>query len=377
MDPRLSETEKALRDLVRAEVSAVGVAADDIDQGVTTAANAINGLATADILGIYAPETHGGCGAGPVELALVSEEIGAASATVGVVAISHMVSSFLLDTLGSPEQKQKWFPADADGTTLLALVLDCASSLLESPRCGAHGEKATGGFYLDGKARAVTGLTLSDSLIVPMEVGDTLMLAIVEVDSDGVSIGVEARQLGLNGAGLASVEFNRVHIPAGSILSAGNVVETMRIADDLFRIGHAGLCVGIGRAALEASTAYVSGAGGALCREQSVQWMLADMATETEAARLLTWYAASRTVSGEMREAAPMARLLAADGAVRASRSAVQISGVAGNERGSGVERLYRDAKAMELHHGAVEVQQLAVAGEILPGLVKDMSPWQ
>ena len=105
--------------------------------------------------------------------------------------------------------------------------------------------------------------------------------------------------------------------------------------------------------------------------------MLADMATETEAARLLTWYAASRTSPGEMREAAPMARLLAADAAVRGSRSAVQIFGPAGNERGSGIERLYRDAKAMEIYHGAVEVQRLAVAGELLPRLAKDISPWQ
>ena len=372
MDPRLSETEQAFRDIVRAEVSSIGMTADDIDQGVTTAANAIACLATAEFLGIYTPEAHGGCGGGPVELALVSEEIGATSATVGVVAVGHMVSSFLLDALGSPDQKQNWFPVAVDGTTLFALVLDCGDSLLESPGCGVSGKKEAGGLYLDGKARAVTGLTLSGCLIVPVKVGDALLLAIVEADRDGVTIGVEESQLGLNGAGQASVEFSGVQVPSGSILPGGNVVEALRMADDLFRIGHAGLCVGIGRAALETSIAYLSRADGALCREQSVQWMLADMATETEASRLLTWYAASRTRPDEMREAAAMARLLAADGAVRASRSAVQIFGISGNKRGSGIERLYRDAKAMELHHGAVEVQQLAVAGELLPDLVKD-----
>ena len=371
MDPRLSETEQAFRDIVRAEVSSIGMTADDIDQGVTTAANAIACLATAEFLGIYTPEAHGGCGGGPVELALVSEEIGAPSATVGVVAVGHMVSSFLLDALGSPDQKQNWFPVAVDGTTLFALVLDCGDSLLESPGCGVTGKKEAGGLYLDGKARAVTGLTLSGCLIVPVKVGDALLLAIVEADWDGVTIGVEESQLGLNGAGQASVEFSGVQVPSGSILSGGNVVEALRMADDLFRIGHAGLCVGIGRAALETSIAYLSRADGALCREQSVQWMLADMATETEASRLLTWYAASRTGPDEMREAAAMARLLAADGAVRASRSAVQIFGISGNKRGSGIERLYRDAKAMELHHGAVEVQQQAVAGELLPDLVK------
>ena len=377
MDPRLSETETAFRDLVRREASSIGVAADDIDQGVTTAASAIGRLATANILGICAPETHGGGGGGPVELALASEEVGAVSASVGVVAVGHMVSSFLLDILGTPTQRQKWLPAAVEGSTLLALVLDCGGSLLESPSCGVSGKKVTDRLYLDGRARAVTGSTLADFLIVPVEVGDTFLLAVVDADRDGVTVGIEAGQLGLNGAGQAPVEFSGVQVPSGSTLSTGNVVETMKMADDLFRIGHAGLCVGIGRAALEASTAHVSGVNDELCREQSVQWMLADMATETEAARLLTWYAASRTSPGEMREAAPMARLLAADAAVRGSRSAVQIFGPAGNERGSGIERLYRDAKAMEIYHGAVEVQRLAVAGELLPRLVKDINPWQ
>jgi alkylation response protein AidB-like acyl-CoA dehydrogenase len=140
-------------------------------------------------------------------------------------------------------------------------------------------------------------------------------------------------------------------------------------ARELARVALAALCVGIGRAALEAGTAYVTGAEGDLDRSQSVQWMLADMATETEAARLLTWYAASRTVMAELSEAAAMARLIAADSAVGASRRAVQLMGPAGNQAAAGVERLYRDAKAMEIHHGAAEAQRVAVARQLLPDL--------
>lgn len=370
MNPSLNDAETALRERVRLTAVPIAAAADGIDQGVATTADVVGMLAAGGVLGVCIPKAHGGYGGGTVELALACEEIGAASASVGVVAVSHLVSGLLLDSLGSAAQKKEWLSGVATGTTLVALAFDCGGSVLDAPSVGVSGTPEAEGFRLDGKARAVAGSTLADLLIVPVEVESVVMLAVIEVDTDGISVGQEVRNLGLNGAGLAPVEFCGVEVPAASMLSGANVYTALTMAGDLARIGHAALTVGIGRAALEGCLGYVSGRKDALGREQSVQWMLADMATETEAARLLTWYAASRTNLEEIRETAPMARLLAADTAVRTSRRAVQVFGVIGIERRVGIERLYRDAKAMEIYHGAIEVQRLAVAGELLPGLV-------
>jgi alkylation response protein AidB-like acyl-CoA dehydrogenase len=130
--------------------------------------------------------------------------------------------------------------------------------------------------------------------------------------------------------------------------------------------------VGIAREALDRALRYVDAAEDGLDRTQSVQWMMADTATETEAARLAGWYAASRRDRGERREATAMARLLAAEAAVGATRRAVQVMGVEGSSRAGGVERLYRDAKAMEMHHGASEAQRAVVARQLLPDLFED-----
>ena len=375
MDPRLNDVETALQDRVRSAAAAVVAAADDIDRGAATAADAIGSLAAEGVLSICSPEAHGGGGGGAVELALACEEIGAASASVGVVVVGHWVAGSLIDVLGDDAQKQEWLPVLATGAMLAALAVDGGGSLLETPGAGVSTTPEAGGLRLDGTARAVAGATLADLLVVPVQVGDSVMVAVVEAESDGITIGPEGAKLGLNGAGLAAIEFSGLCVPTTSTLRAGDVALALAAAADGARIGHAAVSVGIGRAALDASSAYVVASGDGLDREQSVQWMLADMATETEAARLLTWYAASRTTAGELREAAAMARLLATDAAVGASRSAVQIFGTAGNERGAGVERLYRDAKAMEVHHGAAESQRLAVARELLPDLFEGVGP--
>ena len=362
MDPRLNDAETALRDRVRSAAAALVVVADDIDRGASTAADAVGSLAAAGVLGVCSPATHGGAGGGPVELAVACEEIGAVSASVGVVVVGHLMAGSLIDVLGDDAQKQEWLPAVATGTGLAALAADGGGSLLDAPGAGVSATPEADGLRLDGTARAVAGSTLADLLVVPVQVGDALMVAVVEARSDGITIGPEAAKLGLNGAGLAAIEFSGAQVPTTSTLTAGDVALALGAAADGARIGLAAVSVGIGRAALDASMAYVVASEERLDREQSVQWMLADMATETEAARLLTWYAASRTSPDERREAAAMARLLAADAAVGASRSAVQIFGTTGNERGAGVERLYRDAKAMEIHHGACSKRCFRIA---------------
>ena len=374
MDPRLNDTETDVRDRLRAAAVAVAEAAEDVDGGAATAADAVAHLAAAGVLGVCTPESHGGDGGGLIELALACEEIGAASASVAAAVVSHLVAASLVEALGDEGQGDHWLPRLARGEEVASVAIDAGGSLLSAPAATVVATQEEDGFRLEGVVRAVAGATFADLFVVPARAEGTASIAVVDAGTDGVKVGSEGAKLGLNGAGLASIEFLGVRVDATDTLSSGETVAVLDAAADTARIGHAALSVGIGRAALEASTAYVAAADGGLDREQSVQWMLADMATETEAARLLTWYAASREKPDELREAAAMARLLAADAAVGATRNAVQIFGAEGNERGSVVERLYRDAKAMEIHHGGSDSQRLAVARQLLPDLFEDES---
>lgn len=371
MDPRLNAAEEELRARAREAAEAVKVAAAAIDEEDTTPRDLLTALGAAGVLGACLPQDFGGAGGGRIEAALVCEELGAASAGAAAIVVGHLMAASLVESVGNEDDKRDLLPALAAGTKIATVALDGEVSLLEEPAVAVTATLAADELGLAGMAHAVAGAACADLLVVPAAVGDGTIIGTVDAGAPGLTIGAKEQKLGLNGSEMVSVGLSGV---IGRRLGAGDAGPALATARDLARIGHAALCVGIGRAALEASTAYVVSSDAGLDRAQSVQWMLADMATETEAARLLTWYAASRSGAGKLREAAAMARLVAADAAVAASRRAVQILGPEGNRRSAGVERLYRDAKAMEVYHGASESQRRAVARELLPDLFEGSS---
>lgn len=365
MDPRLDQTEEELRQRARQAATAVRAAAGQIEADGRVPRALIDGLAASGCLGVGAAEPSGG-GFGLMGIALVAEELGATSASVADIVVAHLAALSLIEALDSDGQEQGILASLAGGEKLASLVLDGDVSLLDEPAVSVSATHAGDRLKLEGAAGAVSGAADADILVVPATTDEGLIVGVLASDAPQVARRAAGRRLGLNGAGTATVTFDGAEARA---LAGSDASAALARAADLERIGHAGLCVGIGRAALEASTAFVQASDAGLDRSQSVQWMLADMATETEAARLLTWYAASRSRDDELREAAAMARLLAAEAAVAASRRAVQIMGEAGNDPAAGVERLYRDAKAMEVHHGAAEAQRDQVARRLLPDL--------
>jgi len=370
MDPRLNDSEEELQAKAREAARAVKEAAATIDVDDSTPRELLAGLGEAGVLGTCVSEAYGGGEEGRVGVALVCEELGAASAGVAALVVAHFMASSMLEALADESLKQEVLPGLGAGAKIAAVALDGGVSLLDDPAVTVVAKEDGDAIVLQGTARAVAAATAADIIVVPATTaGGGLQVAAVDAGAPGLSVDAVTGMMGLNGSATGAVDLADA---AARSMAAGDADAALAGARDLARIGHAALCVGIGRAALEASTAYVVGSEAGLDRAQSVQWMLADMATETEAARLLTWYAASRTDAGELREAAAMARVVAADAAVGASRRAVQIFGAAGNQRSSGVERLYRDAKAMEVHHGALESQRRAVARELLPDLFED-----
>lgn len=367
MNPRLNETERALRTRAREAAAPLAQAAATIDADDALPRDLLAGLGQA---GIYGASLRGR-GSGRLGAALVCEELGAASAGAAAVAAAHLAALALAEAVEA-EPAQHLLEALESGAKMATVVLDGAVSLLDDPAISIKAARDGDHLRLDGAAGAVTGAITADVLIVPATDDDgEVVVGVVEAGADGVSVGAAGRKLGLNGSGIADVSFDGAEAQR---LDVGDAVAVLAAVQDLARIGHAALCVGVGRAALEVARDFVLASDAGLDRSQSVQWMLADMATDTEAARLLTWYAASRSSADELREAAAMARLVAADAAVGAGRKAVEIHGPTGNRSSSGVERLYRDAKALEVHHGAVEAQQRAVARQLLPDLFEKTS---
>ena len=370
MDPRLNEQEEQLRShaATSANASLTGVA-EALDRDVAASRGALTALGAAGLLGVATAAEFGGGGAGPIGLVLCVEEIGRNSASVATVAVNHMAVMSMIATGATDAQKEEWLPHLASGEQLAAFGIDETRSILHDPAATATVRGAGKQKVLNGTVSGVFGATIADLFLVAATTGDEdsgVELFLLESATDGLTIGEEEAKLGLNGSGVSDLGLTSVAVHASQRIDGGDGVLAGGL--DIARLGLAALCVGIAQAALDLSTRRII-ASTDLGDSQSVQWMIADSATEAEAARLTTWYASTRS-GDELTEAAAMARLLAADAAVQGTRRALQVYGSGGSVRAAGVERLYRDAKAMEVHQGSSEAQRLAIARQLLPDLV-------
>ncbi len=212
----------------------------------------------------------------------------------------------------------------------------------------------------------------------PGERGRGITAFLVPMDAPGLTRTAAADSLGVRGLGCMDLELNRVHVDAGDVL--GSVGDGFRVALwalDGGRVAIAAQALGIGAAALEAALAHARRRetfGEPIGAYQAIQWMLADMATELDAARMLTWKAAdardrsrhAEAAASAVTAAAAMAKLLASESAHRAADKALQILASSGYRRGSDVERLFRDARATEIYQGTSEIQRMVIANHIL-----------
>ena len=334
-------------------------------------------------MGTYVPERYGGPGLDAVSYALVVEEINRACASTGVVLCSHM--SLAVDPIlnhGSDAQKEKYLPRLARGEWIGCFALsepasgsDAAAMRTSARRDGDH-------WILNGTKNFITNGSLSNVAIVfaqtqgesaerPAQKRKGIAAFIVDKGTPGFSVGKLEKKLGIRGSDTAQLIFQDARVPAENLL--GEVSEGYRIALSTLdggRISIAAQAVGIARACLEDSLAYAKqreAFGKKVADFQAIQWMLADMATEIDAARLLTWRAAAMKDAGEdYILAAAEAKLFASDVAVKASRDCVQIFGGYGYLKDFPAERHYRDAKITEIYEGTSEIMKLVIAEEIL-----------
>ena len=328
-------------------------------------------------MGAYVPERYGGSGLDTVSYILIVEEINRACASTGVVLSSHL--SLAIEPIleyGTVAQKEHFLPAMARGERIGCFALSEPASGSDAAAMRTSARRDGDSWVLNGTKNFITNGSLSDVAVVfaqtdPAKRHKGIAAFIVEKGTTGFSVGKLEKKLGIRGSDTAQLIFADCRVPAANLL--GEVGDGFKIALSTLdggRISIAAQAVGIARACLEDSLGYAKereAFGKKIAEFQAIQWMLADMATEIDAARLLTWRAASLKDAGQDHIlAAAEAKLFASDVAVKAARDCVQIFGGYGYLKDFPAERHYRDAKITELYEGTCEIMKLVIAEEIL-----------
>jgi butyryl-CoA dehydrogenase len=325
------------------------------------------------LLGIGIPERHGGGGAGTLAYALALEEVAVACASHAVV--MSVNNSLVCDPIlkfGTPEQHERFLAPLASGRALGCFALTEPQAGSDATNLTTRGRRDGDHYVLDGRKMFVTSGRESTVALVfaqtdPARAHRGISAFLIEKGTPGFLIPKVEDKLGLRASDTAEFVFDGCRVPAACRLGAeGQGFKVAMEAIDGGRIGIAAQAVGIARAALEASVAYAKerrSFGVPIGQHQMIQWMLADMATAVDAARLLTWRAAVLKDGGKpYGTAASMAKLFASESAMRVTTDAIQVHGGYGYMKDYPVERFFRDAKITQIYEGTSQIQRLVVA---------------
>jgi alkylation response protein AidB-like acyl-CoA dehydrogenase len=335
-------------------------------------------LAQQDLIGICFEERHGGTALDTIGQSIVVEEIARADATTSLIPIVQKLGALPILLAGSEEQKDRYLPRLASGEWLIAFGLteaaagsDVAANRMRAARDGDD-------YVLNGSKRFITHGSVADVLTVfaltdPAAGGRKGMSAfIVETDTPGFAAPRVEHKMGIRGSPTAELTFDDVRVPAANRI--GDDGDGFRIAMetlDRSRLGIAAQAVGIAQGAIDAAVAYAAQRqqfGERVVDFQGIQWMLADMASQTEAARQLTYAAAARVDANapDLPYWTSSAKLVAGDTAMRVTTDAVQVLGGYGYISEYPVERMMRDAKITQLYEGTQQIQRLIIARQLL-----------
>lgn len=374
----LTDEQRLIQSMVRefAETEVAPLAAEN-DRQHRFPEELIPKLAELNLLGVPFPEEYGGAGADNVSYAIVVEELSRVDASVGVIVSAHTsLGTWPIYKFGTPEQKEKYLRKLVTGEMLGAFALtepgagtDAAAgrttAVLEGNEWVLNGSKIfiTNGGYAD--VYVVTAMTDSSK-------GTKGISAfIVDKNSPGFSVGEKEHKMGIKASSTTPLYFSDCHIPQENIL--GKPGEGFKIAMQTLdggRIGIASQALGIAQGAFEAAINYSKERiqfGKPISAQQAIQWMIADMAVEIDASRLLVYRAAwNKDNDLPYSKEAAMAKVFAAETSSRVASRAIQIHGGYGYTENYPVERAYRDAKITELYEGTSEVQRMVIAGNVL-----------
>ena len=337
----------------------------------------VRALAELGVMGMSVPETFGGAGMNALAVALVIEEVARHDGSLALTVASHnSLGTGHLLRFGSEEQKRRYLPDLASGRRLAAWALTEAGSGSDAAGLRTSAVREGDRWILNGSKMFITQGTVGEVFIVvartdPEKGKKGITAFLLEKGAKGFTQRALTGKLGMRSSDTAELHLEGVEVPDEQRIGAvgEGFVNTLQILDR-GRIGIGALAVGLARGALEEARAYAqerTAFGRPIAEFQAIAFMLADMATETSAARLLVHRAADLADAGERftREAS-MAKLFASEVAMRATSKAIQIHGGYGYTRDFPVERYFRDAKLCEIGEGTSEVQRMIIARDVL-----------
>jgi len=335
-------------------------------------------LAEHDLLGTGFEERHGGTALDGIGQAIVVEEVARADATTSLIPVIQKLGALPIMLAGSEEQKDRYFPRLASGEWLPAFALTEAGAGSDVASVRMRARRDGDDYVLSGTKRFITHGSVANMLTVfaltdPDAGGRKGMSGfIVETDTPGFSVARVEHKMGIRGSPTAELTFDEVQVPAANRLGEeGDGFKIAMSTLDRSRLAIASQAVGIAQGATDAALAYAAERrqfGERIVDFQAIQFMLADMASQTEAARQLTYVACARVDDEDPNLAywTSAAKLIAGDTAMRATTDAVQIFGGYGYITEYPVERMMRDAKITQLYEGTQQIQRLVIARRLL-----------
>ncbi len=354
------------------------------DEASKFPAEIIPQLGEMGLLGVIFPEKYGGAGLGYLEYSIVIEELSRVDGSVGLIVAAHnSLCSNHIYKFGTEAQKQKYLPGLTTGKKLGCWSLTEPGAGSDAGGTRTVAAQKDGGWVLNGAKTFTTNGHYAD-VCVAMAVTDAakkqhgISAFIIEKNTQGFRPGKKENKLGMRASDTSEVIFSDCRVPAENLLGkeGEGFINSLQVLDG-GRISIAALALGMAQGAYEAAVKYAKQRkqfGKTISEFQAIQFKLADMATEIEAARLLVWQSAfladkSRNAGGEgvrfTRESS-MAKLFAAEVAVRVANEAVQIFGGYGFIKDYPAEKYYRDVKLCTIGEGTSEIQRLVIARQLL-----------
>ncbi|WP_256753000.1 acyl-CoA dehydrogenase family protein [Mesorhizobium sp. Mes31] len=373
----ITDTQRQVRDMARQFADEViRPAAEALDRDERFPVEIYEQMGALGLFGVGVPEEMGGPGFDTLTYALVMEELSRGYASVADQCGLVELISTLLVRHGTPSQREQWLGPVMRAETKVAYCITEPEAGTDVSGIRTTATRDGGGWRLNGGKIWIHNAPVADIGFVlartDKEAGHRGMsIFIVDLHAKGIERGPKEHKMGQRASQVGALNFADVMLGEEALLGEeGKGFHMMMSVLDKGRVGIASLAVGIGQAGLEAAVDYAQQRrqfGKAIVEFQGVQWLLADMAKDIEAARLLVQSAAAKIDAGEnATKACSIAKCFAGDMAVARTADAVQVFGGSGYIRGFEVERLYRDAKITQIYEGTNQIQRMIIARELL-----------